>query len=92
MDQSRTCVFFPYTMCGGLALLIDAVLNLICSRFYKRHLLNIVSFAIVVAALTASLMTGYIRKPIEVQGFESNDAILCLTRIIRDCKDNTWTI
>ena len=51
-----------------------------------------VSLAALAAVVVFSSQAGLLREPPERQSLQTNDAILCLTNILHDNKDFTWTI
>ena len=50
------------------------------------------SLLILVMAVTVVLSQGLIREPVKVGALEDNGAMVCVTNILRENKDFTWTI
>lgn len=92
MDNVRTRVFYALYLGVAVVLAVDCILSTIIRKRKKRYALNAVSLAVLMIVLAAVVKTGGIRKPLMITAFESNDAVTCLTKIIQDTKDRTWTI
>ena len=107
MDPARNSIFFAYSIGVLLAVTADAVLYLIVGapedmkktdavqrkRLRLRLcLMNLGAFALLV------MMGKYVwehklyKEPIKTTAFEMNEAITCLTNIIKSNEKNTWTI
>ncbi len=102
MDENRGRVYFTYMLPLLWSLSVDAVLYFAfgkeiasdkkIEKKVRQVLLNITSFVILGAVAYVMYNQGFIREPLEVKGFQTNEAVTCLTNIIHDNKDQTWTI
>lgn len=93
MDAIRTCIFFAYVVVAAWSLCVDAVLQFIFGWFKRKWILHTFSLAVLaLIAFYCSEQEEWIRTPPERQSLQTNDAILCLTNILRDNEDFTWTI
>lgn len=93
MDAIRTCIFFAYVVVAAWSLCVDAVLQFIFGWFKRKWILHTFSLAaLAVIAVYCSGQEEWIRTPPERQSLQTNDAILCLTNILRDNEDFSWTI
>ena len=92
MDAIRTCIFYAYVLAAAWSLCADGILQLLFGWFKKKWILHTVSLAALAAVAVCSSQAGLLREPPERQSLQTNDAILCLTNILHDNKDFTWTI
>lgn len=92
MDLNRASVYFAYSICATLPLLLDGMLYLVLGRIKSKWVINSLSMAAVLACAYLVFSTGCIREPLTMLGMESNEAIKCITKIISEEKDYTWTI
>ncbi len=92
MDAIRTCIFYAYVLAAAWSLCVDSVLQLLFGWFKKKWMLHLASLAALAAVVVCSSQAGLLREPPVRQSLQTNDAILCLTNILHDNKDFTWTI
>ena len=92
MDANRCGIFLCYAICFAWALGVDAVVYLAIRRRKRRWLGGLASLLTLVTAVTAVLSQGLIREPVKVGALEDNGAMVCVTNILRENKDFTWTI
>lgn len=92
MDLNRSSIFFSYVVGGAVVLCLDAVLRVPFVLFKKPYIYNGVTLAILILVLAFVYKKDAIREPITNTAYESNDAIVCLSKIIKDTKDKSWTI
>lgn len=92
MDETRTCIFYAYVLVATWSLCVDGVLQLIFGWFKKKWILHAASLAVLAATVVYSNQTGLMRTPRDTPALQTNEAILCLTNILHDNKDFTWTI
>lgn len=92
MDVNRARIYYEYIAVLLMAMVIDAAVSLIWLITRQRWLMNILSFACFAAILWYGVQFGHIRQPLSSSFLETNGAITCLTNILRENKDNTWTI
>lgn len=92
MDANRCGIFLCYAICFAWALGVDAVMYLVIRRWKRKWIGEMASILMLVTAVTAVLSQGLIREPVKVGALEDNGAIVCVTNILRENKDFTWTI
>lgn len=88
LEVSRYSVYLGYGIPVVWSLCVDAVLFIL---FRKAKVLNFCSFAALTAACVLTAKTG-MRAPVCVSPYETNEAMICLNNIIRENKDEAWTI
>ena len=92
MDANRCGIFLCYSVCFAWALGVDAVLYLAVRWWSRKWISHIASIlALTIAAVTV-WQQDLTRDPVEVGALEDNGAITCLTNILRENKNFTWTI
>lgn len=96
MDASRNSIFFAYSVVLLWAAAADAVIELTVERIGKKWIKSAVSLAVLAAVGITAVKNGMLKGPeqvnAQVNALETNGAITCLTNIIRENKDFTWTI
>ena len=92
MDPARNSIFFAYSIGILLALDIDAVLYLLFGWMKKTYVMNLAAFAVLVVTAKYMWENNLYKEPIKTDAFEMNEAITCLTNIIKSNEKNTWTI
>lgn len=92
MDANRCGIFLCYSVCFAWALGADAVVHLVVRWRKNRWISNAASILALAMAVTGVLSQDLIREPIKVGALEDNGAMTCLTNILRENKDFTWTI
>jgi hypothetical protein len=86
MDANRSSIYYAYMLPLPWSLSVDAVLYLYAGK--RRHALSLLCLF----GAAALLGLGGIRQPAVRAAFQLNEAVLCLSSIIRENKDRTWTI
>lgn len=98
MDEGRASIYFAYSCPVALSFLLDGALYIpffwLRGRVWKvgRVLLNGLSLACVAGFLYYVVVTEQVRTPSHTEGQEMNDAVICLTNIIKGEDDFAWTI
>lgn len=92
MQEYRVCIFWCYSMGVVWALNADAVVFLIADLLKKKQILEIGSAAMIAVAVLVSVQKNLIRLPVTMYAMEKNESILCLTEIMHENKDLTWTV
>ncbi len=98
MDSNRGSIYFSYSLPVALSFLLDSVLYLPVFALKNkaarvgRFLMNFLSLACVVGSVYYIVTTDHLRTPRNPQGQEINEAVTCLTSIIRGEEDFSWTI
>lgn len=89
VEVSRYSVYIGYGLPVVWSLCADGVLYLL---FREKKAINIGGAVALAAACAAVALTG-IRKPVCLSAYETNEAIACVTNILRENRDGTsWTI
>lgn len=89
LEVSRYSVYIGYGLPIVWSLCLDGALYLL---FWEKRAINAGAVAALAAACVAVALTG-VRRPVCLSAYESNDAMLCLTNILHDNKENiSWTI
>lgn len=92
MDPARCSIYYAYLLTASMTVLGDGVLYLI---FMPRILTiprNTVSFILTVSMAAGMIHQGLVKTPDFISDYVSNGAFTCLTNIIKENKDETWTI
>ena len=92
MDPARCSIYYVYLLIVSITVLGDGLLYLI---FMPRILTiprNAVSFILTVSMATGMIHQGLVKTPDFISDYVSNGAFTCLTNIIKENKDETWTI
>ncbi|MCC8049851.1 MAG: hypothetical protein LIP10_04210 [Clostridiales bacterium] len=92
MDGSRCSIFFVFLSVAALTLLLDVLWHFLTAWIRNGRVKNTALLLCVVLASAVTLQSGLVDR-VEVQAvYGTNGAVTCLTNIIRDNKDFTWTI
>ena len=92
MDPARCSIYYAYLLIASMTVLGDGVLYLI---FMPRILTiprNAISFILTVSMAAGMIHQGLVKTPDFISDYVSNGAFTCLTNIIKENKDETWTI
>ena len=92
MDPARCSIYYAYLLIASMTVLGDGLLYLI---FMPRILTiprNAVSFILAVSMAAGMIHQGLVKTPDFISDYVSNGAFTCLTNIIKENKDETWTI
>lgn len=92
MDEMRSSLYFALALIVGIAFLLDALLFGLTFWIRRETVRNIVSLSPLVLVVVAALGSGIMNDIPIVGGFGMNEAVVCLTNIIRENQDRTWTI
>lgn len=92
MDGARCSIYYVYLLVAALTVLGDGILYLVCMPGTLKIFRNAVSFVLTVAMVAGMFQQGLIKKSSFDSGFVSNGALTCLTNIIHENEDKTWTI
>ena len=89
LEVSRYSVYIGYGLPVVWSLCLDAVVYLL---FREHRGINIGGLVTLAAACGAVALTGF-REPVCLSAYETNEAITCVTNILRENGGNTsWTI
>ena len=92
MDPARCSIYYVYLLIVSITVLGDGLLYLI---FMPRILTiprNAVSCILTVSMAAGMIHQGLVKTPDFISDYVSNGAFTCLTNIIKENKDETWTI
>ena len=92
MDPARCSIYYAYLLIASMTVLGDGLLYLI---FMPRILTiprNAISFILTVSMAAGMIHQGLVKTPDFISDYVSNGAFTCLTNIIKENKDETWTI
>ena len=92
MDGARCSIYYVYLLVAALTVLGDGILYLVCMPGTLKIFRNAVSFVLTVAMVAGMFQQDLIKKSSFDSGFVSNGALTCLTNIIHENEDKTWTI
>lgn len=92
MDSNRASVYLTYMLPILWAMGLDLVLTAMFGWFWKGKIADLASLTALAAMIFVMLMKGLYREPLIITTGETNGAITCLTNIIKENEDETWTI
>lgn len=92
MDTNRCSIFYAYMLPVLWTFCVDAVLVLLLGWFRTPWVMHLISFAMLAGLSGVLLEKDMLKEPLEMKAFESNEAVTCLTNILHDNEDGTWTI
>lgn len=92
MDPARCSIYYTYLLIASMTVLGDGLLYLI----FMPRILTIprtaISFILTVSMAAGMIHQGLVKTPDFISDYVSNGAYTCLTNIIKENKDETWTI
>lgn len=96
MQQSRICIYLNYSLPILWIMTADRMVYVLFGVWrpkWMRHLMNVASFAVAVTACLLMVQMGVMKNVYhELHPFQTNEAVTCLTNIIHDEEDFSWTI
>ena len=92
MDPARCSIYYVYLLIVSITVLGDGLLYLIFMPRILTISRNVVSFILTVSMATGMIHQGLVKTPDFISDYVSNGAFTCLTNIIKENKDETWTI
>lgn len=92
MDPARCSIYYVYLLILTLTVLMDGILYLIFMHRLFTIPRNVLSFILTVFIVGSMLHQGMIKMPGFGSDYVSNGALTCLSNIIKENKDKTWTI
>ncbi len=92
MDGSRCSIYTAYFIPIIWIMPVDAAINLVLRWFKRPWILALASLPLVVYAGYIIYDYDLLRDPIYSEALETNEAVTCLTNIILENDDWTWTI
>lgn len=92
MDGARCSIYYVYLLSAALTALTDGLLYMVLPLRKLRLVRNAVSLAVAAAVLMGMFQNHMIKQSDFSSGFVMNGAITCLSNIIHENEDKTWTI
>ena len=92
MDGARCSIYYVYLLSAALTALADGLLYMVLPLRKLRLGRNAVSLAVTAAVLMGMFQNHMIKQSDFSSGFVMNGAITCLSNIIHENEDKTWTI
>lgn len=92
MDVARCSVYYAYLLPMAGVVLADGILCFMTMPRIFRNSKNVLSLGISVVLLIVLLQKDLVKNPEFSSEYVTNGAITCLTNIIRENEDETWTI
>ena len=92
MDPARCSIYYAYLLAAALTVLADSIISLVFMPEVLRICLNPVSFIVTVGLVAGCVDLELVKVPDFSSGYVSNGALTCLTNIIKENEDKTWTI
>ena len=92
MDGARCSIYYVYLLSAALTALADGLLYMVLPLRKLRLVRNAVSLAVTAAVLMGMFQNHMIKQSGFSSGFAMNGAITCLSNIIHENEDKTWTI
>ena len=95
MDGSRCSIYFAYMVPLIAAMLVDIIIFAVSGWAkwkYTRWIKHMLSLVCLCVTVIFMYKHGLIKEPYHTGSFEPNEAVTCLTNIINEEKDFTWTI
>lgn len=95
MQQSRICIYLNYSLPVLWIMTADRVLYVLFGIWRSKwmcRLMNTASLAVTVAGCILLAQMDLIKPETQMQPFQSNEAVTCLSNIIHEEEDFSWTI
>lgn len=92
MDGARCSIYYVYLLSAALTALADGLLYMVLPLRKLRLVRNAVSLAVAAAVLMGMFQNHMIKQSGFSSEFVMNGAITCLSNIIHENEDKTWTI
>lgn len=92
MDPARCSIYYAYLLPVAGVLITDGLLYLVLMPKVLRICRNILSLGLAAVLLVVLNQNNLIKNSGFSSEYVTNGAITCLTNIIRDNEDETWTI
>lgn len=92
MDGARCSIYYVYLLSAALTALADGLLYMVLPLRKLRLVRNAVSLAVAAAVLMGMFQNHMIKQSNFSSGFVMNGVITCLSNIIHENEDKTWTI
>ena len=92
MDAMRSSIYFAYLLPMAATLSVDGILYFVFMVDKFSWLRSLISF-VIMAGTSGYLFSNHLLKRMDFESaYIRNGAIICMTNIIHENKDDTWTI
>ncbi len=95
MDQNRTRIYMTYSMTALVAMDMDLIPYFVSPLINEKRFYNVVSLIVCTVVCVRAVDVYGIREPIVYTAsemLETDGAVYCLGKIIKENEDKTWTI
>lgn len=92
MDPARSCIYYAYSLPILLVFCLDGVLYLVSGCGYFKEVCRVISLWCMLISFGVIVIGDHTKEAFIAGHFESNEAVTCLTNIIRQEEDFMWTI
>lgn len=92
MDPARCSIYYVYLLVVALTMLGDGILYLVFMPRILKVIRNAVALGLTVVTVVGMFHYDLIKTLVFESGYVSNGALTCLTNIIKENEDKTWTI
>ena len=95
MQQSRTCIYLNYSIPVLWVVTADRILYILFGIWrskWMHRLMHAASLALAVTGCVLLVQMDLLKSEEQPEAYQSNEAVTCLTNIIREEKDFSWTI
>ena len=95
MDQNRTRIYMTYSMTALVAMDMDLIPYFVSRLINEKRFYNVVSLIVCTVVCVRAVDVYGIREPIVYTAsemLETDGAVYCLGKIIKENEDKTWTI
>ncbi len=92
MDTNRTSIFYAYSLVMAWSMCIDGVLQLFMGWAKRKWPMHLVSFVAAGAVLAFAAREDVRKELPDFKALQTNEAVTCLTNILAEEKDFSWTI
>lgn len=92
MDPARCSIYYVYLLIPAMTLLGDGMIYLVFMPKILKIFRNGLSFILTIALVSGMIQQGLVKVSDFSAIYVYNGALTCLTNIIKENKDETWTI
>lgn len=92
MDSARCGIYFAYSTPILIILTLDFIISLVDDKLDLEKWVHIIPLALLGFVVGVLLLSSNIRAPYQGSMLATNEAVTCLTNIIRNEEDYKWTI
>ena len=92
MDLTRCSIYYAYILIGVTVVFADGIIYFLLMMKKLKSYRNVLSLAISIILIICLFQNNLIKKSEFLAGYVTNGAVTCLSNIIQENKDKTWTI